>query len=68
LENEKLEEKYEEALVVKTETKPTSSEIVESVLLPSSLSTNELTRSNEDDPVGIYIEEEEEKKALVQLI
>ncbi len=63
LQNEKLEEKYEEASLVKTETK-----LVESVLLPSSLSTNELTRSNEDDPVGIYIEEEEEKKALVQLI
>jgi hypothetical protein len=64
LENEKLEEKYEEALVVRTETKPTSSEIVESVLLPSALSTNELTRSNEDDPVGIYIEEEEEEEKM----
>ncbi|CAF1234201.1 unnamed protein product [Adineta steineri] len=48
--NKNIDEKYEESLGIKTETKPTSSEIVESVLLPSLLSsTNEVTRSNEDD-------------------
>ncbi len=47
------EEKDDETLLVKIETQLTSSEIVgESVLRPSSVSANELTRSNEDDVVG----------------
>jgi len=54
--NEKKEEKYDETSLEKLEIQPTSSELVESVLLPSSLSPNELTRSNEDDVVCTYIE------------
>ncbi len=45
--NEKLEEKYDKTSVEKKETRLTSLELVESVLLPS--------RSNEDDVVGTYI-------------
>jgi hypothetical protein len=67
--NEKIEEKYDEISAVKTETKPTSSELVSSVLLSSLLSTNEITRSNEDDVVGTYKRRKKKKKSMqVQLI
>lgn len=45
------EEKHNETSVVKIETKPTSSEVLESELLLSSLTTNELTRLHDDDDV-----------------
>ncbi len=54
--NEKKEEKYDETSLEKLEKiQPTSSELVESVLLPSSLFPNELPRSNEGDAVCTYI-------------
>jgi len=62
--NEKKEEKYDETSLEKLEKiQPTSSELVESVLQPSSLFPNELPRSNEDDAVCTYIK----KKTNVQV-
>jgi hypothetical protein len=55
--NEEKEEKYDEKSLVKIETQPIVSEVVESVLHPLSLFTNELPRSNEDEMVGNSIEE-----------
>lgn len=58
--SEKKEEKYDETLLRKLETQLTSSlEVVEPVLIPSSLSPDELTRSNEDDVVGTNIDRKE---------
>jgi len=55
--NEEKEEKYDGKSLVKIETQPIVSEVVESVLHPLSLFTNELPRSNEDEMVGNSIEE-----------
>jgi hypothetical protein len=65
--NEKKEEKYDETLLEKLETQPTSSEVVESVLLPSSssLSPNEVTRLNEDDVVSIYREIDKKRPSSI---
>ncbi len=51
--NEKKEEIDDEGILRQIETQLTSTDVIESVFLPLSLSPNELTRSNEEDGVGI---------------